>query len=265
MPDMMQNRVLRLQFSVRDSLTDCNPPLLLNKILSAFVGAGIPLAMGKEKHRKPIAHLAYPLPLGVEGLEEWADITIETGLTDSLDVIKERLRSCSPEGLDIIGVEQIPLHASSIAELCEEACWRWLCPYELFRDALNKIETFKNSDSFQITKTSKVEGKKSTKTIEVRHMVQWIDWDDRDLQFSTKIIQGQALNPQKIIAGIMDVGPEQLGKFQRERIVFKHDPKLNRHDKYAIKLRNLYEDAVLLESGPGLKVIEDDDDDWLSL
>jgi hypothetical protein len=101
--------------------------------------------------------------------------------------------------------------------------------------------------------------------VEVRHVIQELCWEDKTLRFSTKIIQGQALNPQKVIASIMGIGLEQMGRLQRERIVIKHDPKLSRHDKYAIKLRNIYEDAVLLESGPGIKLCEDDEEGWLTL
>jgi radical SAM-linked protein len=265
MSDTLQHRALRLRFSVSRPLTVCNPPALLNKLLSIFESAGARPAMSCEKRPKPIGQLAYPLPLGAEGLEEWADITIGASLGCPLDALAEQLRRVAPEGMDILGVEQIPLHASPISELCATAHWLWLCPDALFRRAKPRIEKFVNSDSFQINKMGKVDGKKSTKSIEVRHLVADAAWENKKLRFSTKIVQGQALNPQKLIGGILDVAPEQLGTILRERISFKHDPKLERHDKYAHKLRNLYEDAVLLESGSNMSVYDDDDDDVLSL
>jgi radical SAM-linked protein len=258
--DSLHHRTLRLKFAVRRPLTECHPPILLNKLISVFVSAGIQPATGSEKRPKPIAQLAYPLPLGVEGLEEWADITLAASLSLPLDTATELLRSCSPEGLNIISVQQVPLHASSIAELCETAHWLWLCPDALLQCARSKMENFINSDSFQINKTGKVEGKKSNKSIEVRHLVDGIGWENNKLRFVTKIVQGQALNPQKLIGGILGVDTKDLGDFLREQITLKHDPKLDRHDKYAVKLRNLYEDAVLLESDSNISVYDDDDD-----
>jgi uncharacterized protein (DUF2344 family) len=307
MSDTLRHRILRLRFAVYHPLIEYHPSALLNKLISVFKSAGVPPAMSKEKRSKPIAHLAYPLPAGIEGLEEWADITLKTGLSDPLDMVTERLRACCPEGLNILDIEQVPLHASPVAELCETAHWSWLCPDELFSNAVLKLETFVNSISFQINKTGKIEGKKSLKSIEVRHLIQELrvfcacdslftaseaclraprgcdlranhsleqftfsklncsSWHGMAVKFSTRILQGQALNPQKLFAGILDIGPEQLGKFRRERIELRHDPKLERFDKFAPKLRNLYEDAVLLESTPNIKIYDDDEDGVLRI
>jgi len=265
MSDILHYRILRLRFAVLPPLTESHPPALLSKLASVFESAGIPLAMSKEKRPKPIAHLAYPLPIGVEGLEEWADLTLKTGLSDPPEAVIERLRACRQEGLEILGIEQVPLHASSVAELCETAHWLWNCRAELSSIALSKLKKFADSSSFQINKTGKVEGRKDLKTIEVRHLIQELNWDGGVIRFSTKIVQGQALNPKKLFAAILDVEQDQLGEFRRESIELKPDPKLDRFDKFAPKLRNLYEDAVLLESAPNIKIYDNDEDDLLSL
>jgi radical SAM-linked protein len=263
MSDILRYRTLRLKFAVLHPLTECNPSALLNRLLSVFESAGIPLAMGKEKRPRPIAHLAYPLPIGVEGLGEWADVTLKAGLSDPSDSVMERLKVCCPEGLEILGIEQVPLHASPVAELCETARWLWNCRAELLPDAVSELKKFADSDSFQINKTGKLEGVKSIKSVEVRHLIQELNWDGGTLRFSTKIVQGQALNPQKLFAAILCVDPDLLGDFRRESIELRADPKLDRVDKFAPKLRNLYEDAVLLESAPNIKIVDDDDEDAL--
>lgn len=261
MSDTLRHCTLRLRFAVLGAMAECHPPVLLNKLTSVFCNAGMPLAMGNEKRPRPIARLAYPLPPGVEGMQEWADVTLDAGLSDPMDVVTARLKSCCPEGLEILGAEQIPHFASPVDELCETAHWRWFCPDLLFHAARSKIGAFANSESFQITKTGKVGGKKGAKSAEVRHLVQELRWDGASLSFSTRIVQGQALNPLKVLAAILDVEPGQLGVFRRERIDFKADHKISRSDKYAHKLRNLYEDAVLLESSPNIRVYHDDDDE----
>jgi hypothetical protein len=260
MSDILLHRALRLRFAVLGQMTECHPPALLNAVTDVFRNAGIPLAMGQEKKPRPIAQLAYPLPQSAEGLEEWADITLALGIAQSMDELIGQLRPHCPPGLELLGIEQVPLHASPIAELCEAAHWLWFCPPELLPRAIIKIEEFINSESFQISKVGKVKGQKHEKSIEVRHLVYDLGWKGGVLRFSTKIVLGRALNPQKIIAGIMGLDAVALGKFQRQRLSFGQDPKLERHDKYAAKLRNLYEDAVLLESVPSATICSDDDD-----
>ncbi|MCL1892927.1 MAG: DUF2344 domain-containing protein [Holophagaceae bacterium] len=264
MSDTMLNRTMRLRIAVRHPLTECRPPVLLNRLLSVFESAGIPLAVVKDKRPKPIAELAYPLPLGIEGLEEWADVTLANGIAESLNSLKEQLIPFLPKGMEILGIEQIPNHSSSVAELCKTAYWQWFCPDEYISLAKQKIAEFIGSESFQINKSGKVEGRKCTKSIEIRHLMQELMWGENVLSFSTPITKGQATNPQKIIAAILGVDVECLGKIIRQSVTLKQDPKLDRHDKYAQKLRNIYEDAILLETSPNFKVY-DDDDDILSL
>jgi len=265
MSDILSHRTFRLRFAVLGQMASCHPPALLSALTAVFQNAGIPLAMGEEKRPRPIAQLAYPLPQGTEGLEEWADITLASGIAHSMDELIGLLKPHCPPGLEMLGIEQIPLHASPISELCETAHWTWFCPPQMLQGATKKIEEFANSENFQISKVGKVDGEKHEKSIEVRHLVLDLGWESDALCFSTKIVQGQALNPQKILAGIMGLEPSALGKFQRRRLGFKQDPRLGRHDKYATKLRNLYEDAVLLESGPVVNVYSDDEDDVLYL
>jgi radical SAM-linked protein len=246
-------------------MAQCNPPALLAALAAAFACAGNPLAMGSEKRPRPIAGLAYPLPLGAEGLEEWADVTLEASLEDSPTAALARLSSSCPEGLEILGIEPIPHYASPVAELCQTAHWRWPCPAGLLKEAKAKMAAFEESDKFQITKTGKVDGQKASKSIEVRRLVKEIRWEGSALHFSTAIEQGQALNPQKLIAGILGVPPEEAQGLQRLRIELKRDPKLDSPDKYAHKLRNLYEDAVLLETSSNIVLCDEDDDEPIVL
>jgi hypothetical protein len=266
MSDIWRRRTLRAAFSVRGRLTACHPPTLLGKLVSVFDCAGLKVALGSEKRPRPIARLAYPLPLGVEGLEEWADVTLEEGLVESVEATTANIRAHCLEGLDILRIEQVPHHASPIDELVEIAHWVWSCPEELLRGAAKKIDAFGTSASFQITKAGKLDGRKGAKSIEVRHLVLGLAWEGGDLLFSTSIVQGHALNPQKLLAAILGAGAEAPGVLEvpgalrRLRMDMRDDPRLPRHDKYAHKLKNLYEDAVLLESGPGVRAPDDDED-----
>jgi len=221
------------------------------------------VAMGSEKRPRPLARLAYPLPLGVEGLGEWADVTIESGLGGGAEAAAERLRAHCPDGLRIRRMEQVPHHASPVDELAETAHWAWLCPGGLLADAVERTKAFEGSESFRIAKAGKLNGAKGMKSVEARGLVLSMEWDGGDLRFATSIVRGHALNPLKLFAAIM--GREGLGTFRRLRVDLREDPRLRRHDKYAHKLRNLYEDAVLLEAGQNVMVLGGDDDGLLDL
>jgi hypothetical protein len=95
--------------------------------------------------------------------------------------------------------------------------------------------------------------------VEVRHLVLGMAWEGRDLVFSTSVLQGHALNPKKMLAGIL--GGDAPGALRRLRMDMRGDARLPRHDKYAHKLKNLYEDAILLESGPAVRAMDGEDDD----
>jgi hypothetical protein len=256
---------MRVAFSVADPLVGCNPPALLGTLASVFVHAGIAVAMGSEKHPKPLARLAYPLPLGVGAQEEWADVTLESGLSETPQAALECLRRHSPGGLGVLGLEQIPHHASPVDELVQAAHWVWQCPPGLRPEAEDRTGAFERAPSFSLTKTGKQDGAKGTKSVEVRRMVLSMAWDGGGLGFSTAVLQGHALNPTKLLSAIMGLGWESLGSLRRTRLDLGEDPRLERHDKYAHKLRNIFEDAVLLESGPGPGLVEDEDDEVLIL
>jgi hypothetical protein len=128
---------------------------------------------------------------------------------------------------------------------------------------MEKMKEFEESGSFLLTKTGKLDGKKGTKSVEVRPLVLALAWDGGNLHFSTAVLQGHALNPLKLLAAIL--GAEGHGTLRRMRIDLKEDPRLSKHDKYAHKLKNLYEDAVLLESDHNLNVLDDEDDEVLRL
>jgi hypothetical protein len=276
MSDTLQHRTLRTAFSVQGPMASLHPPALLGELVSVFGRAGARVALGSEKRPKPLARLAYPLPLGVGGLEEWADVTLEADMLEPGEAAVGTLRAHCHEGMDILHIERVPHHASPIDELVEVAHWVWSCPDELFSRAVEKIKAFEASASFLLTKTGKLDGKKGTKSIEVRPLVLAVAWEGRDLHFSTSVVQGHALNPQKLLTAILGADTDGAddaddspgaapGALCRLRMGMRDDPRLLRHDKYAHKLKNLYEDAVLLESGPNVRVLDDDEDEVLSL
>lgn len=224
------------------------------------MAAGLPVALGLEKRPRPMVHLGHPLPPGLEGLQEWADVDLHTPSPFAPECLPERVQDHLPPGLQVIQAEEIPLVASPVLELCCASLWGWPCPEELIPSVRSGLETFLAADHFQIEKTGKVNGQKVLKQIEVRAMVQEITWTEERLQLRTRIEAGEALNPQKLLGGILALEPCRFERLCREAVLLSPDPRLEDPLRFETKLHNIFEDAVLLQGGEAPTRLEDDDE-----
>lgn len=256
-----RRRLLRLVFEVRGSATVLNPSALSNALAQAFLKAGLPIAMGLEKTPRPLLQLGHPLPLGAQGLREWADTSLREPLSIPLEALPSLLNHHTPEGLRVLQAEEIPTLSTPVSDLCHRAHWCWPCPEALLTEARRRVGEFLEAERFEIEKSGKVGGQKTVKRADIRSHVQEARWDGADLHLTMTLAAGAALNPQKLLAGILGLEPAQITGLTRLEVEIRPDPKLKNRYRYETKLSNLYEDAVLLESGEGLTAPEDEEDD----
>ena len=252
---------LRLRMEVRFPVCSLHPSALQAALAQALLEAGLPLAMGLEKSPRPLVRLGHPLPLGVEGLSEWADIILREPPAIPRDDLAKQVNECCPPGLRILQVEGVPNHASPVLELCLKARWAWPCPKELRASAAERFDRFATSASYEIAKIGKVEGQKRVKQIAVRHLVLHMGWEGDTFCFTTSLSAGEALNPVKLLAGILELEVSAIHGLTRLDVELAEDPRLFSAGKYETKLHNIFEDAVLLESGPHLQPVEEEEDD----
>lgn len=254
-------RTLRICFQVQGSACELHPPALQAALAKALQDAGLPLAMGLEKTPRPAVYLGHPLPRCIEGRAEWADAVLEEQAPVKLSEIPARINVHVREGLKVLDCTYVPNHSSPVLDLCCEAHWRWTCPPEWLDRVRKRLEDFTQAESWQIQKIGKVEGQKQVKPIEVRHLVRSLTWQDNALHFSTHIAPGEALNPQKLLAGILELEAAEIQGIIRLRVDLAEDPKLKEPNRYAPKLHNLYEDAVLLEAGSNIVLVQEEEDE----
>ena len=256
-------RSFRLRMEVRSPVCDLHPSALQARLAQALLEAGVPLGMGLEKTPRPLVRLGHPLPLGVEGLSEWADMI----LREPPAILGEELVQCinaqCPKGLLVHQVEGIPNHASPVLDLCLKAQWAWVCPQETRAHAVERFARFEASDSYEIAKVGKVEGQKQVKLVEVRHLILRMGWEESAFCFTTRLSAGEALNPIKLLAGILGREASAIRGLTRLSVELAEDPRLLAAEKYETKLHNIFEDAVLLESGPMVQLVEEEEDDEL--
>ena len=258
-----RRRVLRLRVEVRHPACLLHPPALQAALAKTLFDAGLSLAMGLEKSPRPMIHMGHPLPSGVEGHSEWVDAVLREPAGIPLSELPARLRAHCPDGIVVLEALEIPNISSPVLELCHGAHWRWDCPSEHLNLAQQRLALFEAAPTFTIEKSGKVEGRKQIKHVEVRHLIHAMFWKGQSFYFSTRIAPGEAMNPVKILAGILGLESASIEGLIRERVELSEDPRLALQSKYETKLHNIYEDAVLLDGGTGVSVVEDEDDEPL--
>ena len=253
---------LRLRYRRSGAAAALLPSAFLAALTEAFLKGGLSLALGLEKRPRPLLQLGHPLPLGTEGLGEYLDAVLAH--SPALDPLPA-LNRVAPDGLEFLACESLPDFASPVLDLCRRADWRWPCPPALRDVAGGRVVEFLAAPSFHIEKTGKEGGQKQVKHIEVRGQVLLLQWEGPDLCMETRIDPGQALHPAKLLGGILGLEPGLIQGLVRTRVHLAEDPRLDQAERFEPKLKNMFEDAVLLKAGPNLQVFDDDDDEPVRL
>ena len=254
-------RTLRLGLAVRKPACDQHAPALLASLARMLMEAGLSVAMGLEKSPRPAVHLGHPLPLGVEGWAEWADAVLQEAPGMPLAALPDHLNGFCPEGLRILSCAIAPNHASPVSELCRQGRWRWPCPEDQREAAQARVTAFLEAERFELVKPGKVDGQKESRPMDIRPLLGELRWEGPALAFHTRIGPGQAANPRKLLAAVLDLPLEAIQGLVRTEVELREDPRLLHEEKFTPKLHNMFEDAVLLGSGSNIRIVDEDDDD----
>jgi hypothetical protein len=260
-----RRRTLRLRFQVEAPATDRHPSAMLALLAKALLDAGLPLAMGLEKNPRPAVQLGHPLPLGVAGLSEWADAVLQEGPGIPLEALPGRLNATASAGLTFLECLGVPNHASPVADLCRRGHWLWPCPPELLAAARAALDRFLAAAVFEMAKPGKQDGQRGPRQVDIRGLLDEVRWEGAELAFRTRISGGEAANPRKLLAAILGLEPAAILGLRRIRVELAEDPRLLQGHKFEPKLHNMFEDAVLLEAGSNIRIIDEDEDEPLRL
>ena len=105
------------RLGVRRPASDLHPPALQSALAAAIMEAGLPLAMGLEKTPRPLVRLGHPLPPGVEGFNEWADMVLREPPGMPAGALAERINARCAPGLQVLHAVPVPNHASPVLDL----------------------------------------------------------------------------------------------------------------------------------------------------
>jgi len=114
---------LRFGFAKTGSLALISHLDTLRLLERALRRTGLPVSFTGGFHPLPRLQLALPLPLGVEGEQEWLDLEFTAQLEP--DQARRRLQAELPEGLRLLSVAEVPLNGPSLSQELREARWRF--------------------------------------------------------------------------------------------------------------------------------------------
>lgn len=234
-------------------------------LLQAFRLEGLRLALDLGKRPKPQLRIALPLPPGAGGREEWLESVLRPEPSEAPDHLMARINRRLPGGLGFRRWEVHPSYASPLSDLAESFRWRWRCPPDRLAQACARTEAFLASSEWIWEKEGRVEGRKQVKPLDLRPQVRGLVWEGDLLSSVTSAGEAGATNPLRLHAAILGLDPVELWGLTRSAIIFREDPRLALGERFEPKLKNIYEDAVLLAGGSHIILVDEDDDEPLRL
>lgn len=229
--------------------------------LQAFRLGGWRLALDLGKRPRPLLSIGLPLPAGVGGQSELLDIVLNREPQDSSLDLMARLNQRLPKGLRVHQWAPLPGYASGAGELAALSHWRWEPTQEDRGHAEARLATFLAAQTWPWERGSS----KAGGTLDLRHIIQDLHWEGGALLFSTRMGAFLALNPVKALSAVLELDPSCFLGLQRTAVDLRPDPRLGQADRFEPKLKNMYEDAVLLGGGSNLVLVDEDDDEPIIL
>lgn len=233
--------------------------------LRAFRLEGFPLALDLGKRPRPMLRLELPLPAGAGGQVEWLEVVLRTDPPGAVAEHRARLNTRLPAGLQITQWMLIPAFASPLGELAEASTWTWVCPAPRLAQAHVASEGFLAAATFAWARDGGPGSRKPARQLDLRPLVLGLRWEGATLHTTTRTGLQDGLNPLKLHAAILGLEPGELRGLLRTDIQFRADPRLAQSERYEAKLKNMYEDAVLLSGGSNITLVDDDDDEPILL
>lgn len=260
-----QRTAVRVAYAKEGPALDFDDGDLHALFLQAFRLEGFRLALDLGKRPRPMLRVELPLPAGAGGLSEWLELSLRKEPAEPAGVLLARLNTRLPEGLRVHGWEPHAPYASPLGELALAAHWHWTCPQERAEGARVRAAAFLAASEWVWEKGGKVEGRKQAKLLDLRPLVTELRWEGDSLRGTTSLAGAEATNPLKIFAAILGLEPSDLRGLLRCSLSFRADPRLAQAERFEPKLKNMYEDAVLLGGGSNITVVEEDDDEPIRL
>lgn len=229
--------------------------------LHAFRLEGLGLLLDLGKRPRPLLTVGLPLPVGVAARAEFMDAVLRREPKEPPADLLARLNHRLPAGLCIHQWAALPGYASPVSDLAVRSHWRWAVPLELQALATERASCFLEASHWPWDRGTLHPGG----PLDLRQVVSAMAWEHSTLCFTTRMKEHAALNPLKMLGAILGVEAAGIVGLVRTGMDLKPDPRLGQADLFQPKLKNMYEDAVLLDGGSNIVLVDEDDDEPLRL
>jgi radical SAM-linked protein len=177
--------------------------------------AALPYRCTEGFNPKPRLVFALPLPLGIEGCQEVAEL--ELGAELPADEIRDRLARQAPAGLEILAAERIDGRKTVHARL---ACYRIEVPSEHWAALPRSIAALLNSPSCWVERQ-----RPHRRTLDIRPYLQDLRWQQPALEMGLLVTPAGTARPEEILGllGLQEL-LDKGGVFERTRLELDDEP-----------------------------------------
>lgn len=229
--------------------------------LHAFRLEGLLLALDLGRRPRVLLGPGLPLPPGVGGRAELLDAVLRDTPPEAPQVLMERMNHRLPRGLRVLRWEALPPYAAPVGDLALLSRWRWEVRPADRAAVAARLAVFLAADSWPWARG----GSKADEPLDLRPVVAEAEWDGGVLCFATRMGPLQALNPVKALMAIIPLERPSFDGLCRVETELKQDERLGQAERFEPRLKNMYEDAVLLGGSSNIVLVEEDDDEPIHL
>ena len=252
----------RLTYAKGSLVAILGTPELQRIFLRAFQSVGVLFKYDFSKHPKPMIELAPLLAPGATGLNEFIDFQCRYELPISEKEFLGRLSMRLPSGLMVKSCARIPTFASSISELASCGHWLWTIDESIIskESIVKRIQDFYSSTTFMLASPN---GRESI--CDLRLVIYDLRIQGDAVVWSTDLTYLHSPNPLRSIAQVLGIESNQIRGLGRTSLTLNEDIRLKQSDKFSRKLKNIYEDATILDDDSSIAHRNDEDDDYITL
>ncbi len=174
----------------------------------AIKRSGLVLRYSEGFHPHPKVSFAFATAVGMESLEEFADIQVEDGLIDVAQ-ITAKINAALPEGLEIRRIGRLHAGDQALAKIVRGFRYRASLPAGGFPEGMEeRIAAFLAEASFIVER----QGKEKTTRTDVRPFVDAISCDRETgvLEMTLRFSEGRTVRPAEILTQALGLDHETV-------------------------------------------------------
>jgi len=249
--------LIRLTYAKEAGALDFDDGDLHALFLQAFRLEGLTLALDLGKRPRPLLTMGLPLAAGIGSRCESLDAVLKREPPDDAAVLMTRLNLRLPGGLRIEQWMSLPGYATAPSELAQVSHWNWKVDPGLRTCVEAGMAAFLQASTWP---WERGQGKSET-PLDLRRVIPDMRWTDGGLDFTTRMGPHLAVNPLKLLGAVLGLEPADITGLVRTGVDYDPDPRLGQADRFEPKLKNMYEDAVLLGGGSNIVLVDEEDDE----